>query len=174
MSVEAASEPPHSNTFARRGAIRSASMHAGSSRRRPELDPALAASFPHRPGGVVGRFCDDRHGCGGLRVVFRDRDLAVRAGPAVNGGSRRAWCEIRWASSRSPEQILRRSYDLVRLEPELPLQLLKGRRRPKRVHADDAPRRADVSLPSKGTSPSSAYRHHGRSGCVRVIQRSNA
>src|SRR5205807_4081840 len=76
--------------------------------------------------------------------------LIRRLAPAVNGGSRRASSEIRCASSRSPQQILRRSYDLVRFEPELPLQLLERRRRPKRVHADDAPRRADVSLPSKG------------------------
>lgn len=38
-----------------------------------ELNPANAASFPHRFGDVVRRFRDDGHGCGGLRANPGDR-----------------------------------------------------------------------------------------------------
>src|SRR5271166_3791002 len=40
--------------------------------------------------------------------------------------------------------------DVVRLEAEFLLQLLERRRGPEGGHADDASRRADVTLPSEG------------------------
>jgi hypothetical protein len=46
---------------------------------RRNLDPAIAAPFPYRPGGVLWRLRDDGHRCSGRFVIPRHRDAVVRA-----------------------------------------------------------------------------------------------
>src|SRR5215510_10038320 len=52
--------------------------------------------------------------------------------------------------SLSPEHLLSSGRHVIRLEAKVPLELFERRRGPERLHADDSPRCADVTFPSKG------------------------
>src|SRR5262245_48518447 len=114
---------------------------------RPSVRGSLAGGFVCRGGHVAAPLCDHLVRCwdSGTCTPTAAPEPAVGPGALEPG-------VVPKMTRGSPlgQQLLRGPHHAVRLEAELPLELLERGRGPERLHANDTARLADVALPAQG------------------------